>query len=175
MHRTTRVPRPLAWASDCPRRLGAQFAAPRSNCPRPPPLVWRPSPVTHGNSSANQTRRIGMSSKLPIVDLQNENPGLVRIDKVDKDPTTVFVTGLTRGTARLLFTDINKKVEQVLIRVDDAERRRLELIDLIRQIAPTAVVQVATAPNNTVILHHMVTDVVDTAAGDGGGLRDHRA
>src|SRR5205807_2087575 len=45
----------------------------------------------------NQTKKIGMTTKAPIVDLQNENPTVVRIDKVAGDPTTLFVNGMTIG------------------------------------------------------------------------------
>jgi pilus assembly protein CpaC len=110
----------------------------------------------------NQTRKIGMTTKAPIVDLQNENPTVVRIDKVAGDPTTVFVTGIARGVARLVFTDVNKRSEVVMVRTDDSEQRRLELLDLIRQVAPTAAVRVNIAPNNTVILTGYINDI-DTA------------
>jgi pilus assembly protein CpaC len=162
MHRTSRVPRPLAWGLLIALllSLGTLTAAAQEQLP-PPAGGVAPESRTEV-LGINQTRRIGMTTKAPIVDIQNENPTVVRIDKVDKDPTTVFVTGVSRGTARLIFTDVNKKTEQIVVRTDDSEQRRLDLLDLIRQVAPTAVVRVNVAPNNTVILTGDVTDV-DTA------------
>jgi pilus assembly protein CpaC len=169
MHRTRYVPRPRAWGLIIGLLLAAgagHAAAQPEVLPQPgggPPVAAPADPQSRTEVlGINQTRRIGMTSRAPIVGIENENPAVVRIDKVDKDPTTVFVTGTARGVARLVFTDINKRTEIVLLRVDDTEQKRLELIDLIRQVAPTAVVQVNVAPNNTVILTGVVTDV-DTA------------
>jgi pilus assembly protein CpaC len=158
MHRTTRTPRPLVWglliAMLLP--LGAAWARAQEQLPAPGVAEAQ---ARHETLGIGQTRRIGMSTKLPIADLQNENPTVVRIDKVDKDPSTVFVTGVSRGTARLIFTDVNKNREEILVHSDDSEQRRLELLNLIRMIAPTAVVQVNIAPNNTVILTGYISDI----------------
>ena len=67
------------------------------------------------------------TSKAPIAKIENENPNIVRIDKAEKDPSSVFITGLSRGTARLIFTDVNKATEAITIRTDDSEQRRLDL------------------------------------------------
>ena len=166
MHRTSRTARPLARglliAFLLP--LGALPATAQEMLPPPAangPLVAAPVDLAARTETLgiNQTRRIGMSTRAPIADLQNENPTVVRIDKVDRDPTTVFVTGIARGTSRLIFTDVNKRSETIVIRTDDSEQRRLELLELIRQIAPTSVVQANVAPNNTVILTGYITDL----------------
>jgi len=161
MHRT--IPRPLVWGlfAALVVALVPAMAAAQEKLPLPVGEFSSRSEVL----GINQTKRIGMMSKAPIVDIQNENPKVVRIDKVEKDPTTVYVTGLTFGTARLVFTDANKKVETVLIRVDDLEQRRQDLSDLIRKIAPTANLQVdatTAAGPITVILTGNISDI-DTA------------
>jgi len=103
MHRT--IPRPLVWGlfAALVVALVPAMAAAQEKLPLPVGEFSSRSEVL----GINQTKRIGMMSKAPIVDIQNENPKVVRIDKVEKDPTTVYVTGLTFGTARLVFTDAN--------------------------------------------------------------------
>ena len=173
MHRTSRasrVPRSLVWGLWMIALLlhfGARSAAAQEQLPPPGAVGGKPaepSPRTE-TLDINQTIRIGMSTKAPLADIQNENPSVIRIDKVDKDPTTVFITGISRGMTRLTLTDIAKNTERIIIRVDDIEKRRLELLDLIRKIAPTAVVQVNVAPINpatnqapTVILTGYIND-----------------
>lgn len=167
MHRTSRanrVPRPLAWGLWIALLLpfSALSAAAQEQLPPPAAIGGAPGRAAEPRTEIidiNQTRRIGMSTKAPLIDIQNENPAVVKIDKVDKDPTTVFVTGIARGRSRLIFTDINKKTEEILIRVDDSEMRRLELLELIRKVAPTAVVQVNVGPNSSVILTGYINDV----------------
>ncbi len=166
MHRTNRMPRPLAWSCFIALVLafGVLDLAAQEQLPPPGAIAGGANGGIEPQArteiiGVNQTRRIGMSTRTPIVDLQNENPTVVRIDKVDKDPTTVFVTGIGRGKSRLIFTDINKRVEQVIVRTDDTEERRLDLLDLIRRIAPTAAVQATIGPNNTVILTGYVNNV----------------
>src|SRR5947209_19512839 len=117
MHRTSRanrLPRSLAWGLWMIALLspfGALSAAAQEQLP--PPGVGQAPPAEPPPRMEildfDQTRRLGMSTKAPLIDIQNENPKVVKIDKVDKDPTTVFVTGLSRGVSRLVFTDINKK------------------------------------------------------------------
>jgi pilus assembly protein CpaC len=162
MHRTIRTPRPLVWGCLVALLLAAGVLSARAQEQLPPPGVAGVAgelPAHTETIGIGQTRRIGMTTKAPIIDLQNENPAVVKIDKVDKDPSTVFVTGIGRGTSRLVFTDITKKVETIFVRVDDSEQRRLELVDLIRKIAPTAAVTVTVAPNNTVILTGFINDI----------------
>ncbi len=174
MHRTSRakrVSRPLTWGVWIVLLLPFAARPTAAQEQLPPPAAVGGAPATEPpprteTIDIGQTRRIGMATKAPLVDVQNESPTVVKIDKVDRDPTTIFVTGISRGTSRLLLTDINKKTEVVVIRVDDTEKRRLELLDIIRKVAPTAVVQVNVAPliparnqSYTVILTGYVNDV----------------
>src|SRR5438477_12720089 len=118
MHRS--IPRPLVWGLFAALAVAVvpAMAAAQEKLPLPIGEFSSRTEIL----GLNQTKRVGMMSKGPIVDIQNENPKVVRIDKVEKDPSTVYVTGLAFGTARLVLTDVNKKVETVVIRVDDLEQ-----------------------------------------------------
>jgi pilus assembly protein CpaC len=153
----------LAWGLSVALLLSFGALSVRAQEQLPPPAGAGGAPAEPPTRTEtldiNQTRKLGMTTKLPLVDIQNENPSVVKIDKVDKDPTAVFVTGIARGNSRLIFTDVNRQTETIIIRVDDSETRRLEALELIRKVAPTAVVQVNVGPNNAVILTGYINDV----------------
>src|ERR1043166_2182320 len=161
MHRTTH--RPLAWGFLIAALLlgiaPTSWAQPEK---LPPPVEPKSRSEILG---LNQTKRIGMTSKAKIDSVQNENPKVLKVDVDPDDPTKRYVTGLTFGTARLVFTDVNKGFEVVVVRVDDLEQRRQDLADMIRRIAPTANLQIdatSAAGPITVVITGTISDI-DTA------------
>jgi pilus assembly protein CpaC len=162
MHRTNRAPRFLAWALLIAVLLSATAPIARAQEKLPPPigvdgdLLARIEVIGIG-----QTRKIQMTTKAPLKAYEIDFPTLVRFDKVEKDLASVFITGLVPGRAVVTLTDVNNKVERVIVVVDDAEQRKAELRDVISKIAPTAVVTITVA-QKTVILTGTVTDI-DTA------------
>jgi pilus assembly protein CpaC len=161
MHRTSRAPRFLAWALFIAVSLSA--AAPIAGAQEKllPPNVDGDVLGRIEVVGVSQTRKIQMTTKAPLKAYEIDFPNLVRFDKVDKDLTSVFITGLMPGRAVVTLTDVTNKVERVVVVVDDSEQRKAELQDVIRKIAPTAVVQITVA-QKSVILTGVVTDV-DTA------------
>ncbi len=67
-----------------------------------PPAKPRTFTVTVG-----QTVRLQMSTKRPIKSVFNDHEKVVHVQAVLDDPTTVLVTGLMPGRARLTMTDID--------------------------------------------------------------------
>jgi len=61
--------------------------------------------------TVGQTVRLQMSSKKPIAKVFNDKPGIVRVSPVDDDPTTIQVTGLAPGIARISLIDKDGREE----------------------------------------------------------------
>lgn len=159
MHHTNRVPRFLARALLIAVLVSFGATSASAQEKLPPPGVEdsaRTEIVGIG-----QTRVIQMTTKAPLKLAISDSPGVVGTEAMKNDPTSVLITGKAQGRAVVTLTDVNNKVERVLVVIDDAEQRRAELQDLIRKIAPTANVQVNVA-KNTVILTGNISDV-DTA------------
>jgi pilus assembly protein CpaC len=158
MHRTNRVPRFLAWALLIAVLLPAAAPSARAQEKLPPPGFDPDATSRLETIGIAQTRKLQMTTKAALKAYEIDFPNVARFDKVDKDLTSVYVTGLAAGRAVITLTDVNNKTERVIIIVDDTEQRKAELLDLIRKIAPTAVVQVTVA-KNSVILTGVVTDI----------------
>jgi hypothetical protein len=62
--------------------------------------------------TVGQTVRLQMSTKRPITRVFNDRDDIVRVRPVPDDPTTVLVTGLAVGKARLILIDDNGREEQ---------------------------------------------------------------
>jgi hypothetical protein len=93
----------LAFLLAAPIALGAEkeLVGPPAP-PKPKPLVI----------SVGSTIRLQMSTKRPIKTVFNERADLLRVTAVPGDPTTVMVTGLAPGYARITLIDIDGKEEE---------------------------------------------------------------
>jgi hypothetical protein len=61
--------------------------------------------------SVGSTVRVQMTTKRPIQTVFNESEHVLRVSPMRDDPTTVLVTGLMPGTARIYLTDTDGKTE----------------------------------------------------------------
>jgi hypothetical protein len=61
--------------------------------------------------TVGQTVRLQMSSKRPIKTVFNDNETVLRVAPVPDDPTTVLLTGLAPGRARVTLIDIDGREE----------------------------------------------------------------
>jgi hypothetical protein len=61
--------------------------------------------------AVGQTVRLQMSTKRPIKTVVNDHELVIRVQPVPDDPTSIAITGLMPGRARLTLTDIDGKVE----------------------------------------------------------------
>src|SRR5581483_9778421 len=183
MHRTTPVPRHLCWGLLLSLLL--PLAAPRGATAQPEPL---PPPAAPGEAGpvgvltvpVNTTKRVEMSSKEIIKEVRNENPKVVRVQSIVDDPRAVLVTGLSLGSSRLTFVDVNKKVEQLDVRVPDQsnielETRRVKLLEMIKATVPNAVVDAQVTGPTSVVLSgkapgpEKVQAILEVARGFMGG------
>jgi hypothetical protein len=88
---------------------GAAFllaAAPSLAEEKTPPPKSRSVDVAVG-----RTVLLQMTSKKPIKTVINDNAAVVRVTALPDDPTTVMLTGLAVGVARLTLIDIDGKEE----------------------------------------------------------------
>lgn len=160
MHRTSPVPRRTWWSLLLSFLLLAAAAAggtAQEPVPPPPPGADVVGQVGVLTVPINTTKRIEMSSKDIIKEVRNENPKVVRVQSIVDDPRAVLVTGLSVGTSRLTFVDVNKKVENLDIRVPDQsgaelDARRARILEIIRATVPTAVVDAVVTDVNSVVL-----------------------
>jgi pilus assembly protein CpaC len=159
MHPPIRMPRFLAWALLIAILVSIGAAAASAQEKLPPPGVEDPGRTEV--IGIGQTRVIQMSTKAPLKLAISDSPAIVGTEAMKNDPTSVLITGKTQGRAVVTLTDVNNKVERVVVVIDDAEQRKAELQEIIRKIAPTATVHINVA-KNAVILTGNVSDV-DTA------------
>lgn len=61
--------------------------------------------------AVGSTVPLQMSSKRPIRTVLNENEQVARVQSLPNDPTTVLVTGLSPGRARITLIDADGKAE----------------------------------------------------------------
>ncbi len=180
MHRTTPVPRRTWWSLLFSLLLLATTSRVASAQEPPPPGAEAAGQVSVISVPINTTKRIEMSNKEIIKEVRNENPKVVRVQSIVDDPRAVLVTGLGVGTSRLTFIDVNKKVENLDVRVPDQsgaelDARRAKLLEVIHATVPTAVVDaVVTDPNyvvltGTVPSAEAVQTILETARGLMGG------
>ncbi len=84
--------------------LGAAFGQEKTAAPNKP-LLRRLT------VSVGRTLRVQMTGKRPIKAVFNENETIVRVAPVPGDPTTLLITGLRPGIARIHLTDVDGKEE----------------------------------------------------------------
>src|SRR5262249_10709977 len=104
------------------------------------------------------TQRLQMSKKQVIVRAINQNEAVLRVGPVYGDPTTVLLTGLEPGIARVTLIDEGNREEnfEVIVQLD------VELLrNLLKRAVPTANIDVIPAANNTVILRGSVARAED--------------
>ena len=74
----------------------------------PPPAPRKAAPVV---IAIGQTITLRMTTKRPITEVYVDREGIVRVEPVANDQTTVRVTGLAAGVARIHLTDDGGKTE----------------------------------------------------------------
>ncbi|MBY0528116.1 MAG: pilus assembly protein N-terminal domain-containing protein [Gemmataceae bacterium] len=85
--------------------VGVAIADPAAAQEKPVP---QPKQLT---ISLGQTIRLQMSTKRPIKTVIVDRSDVLRVTPLDDDPTTIMVTGLAPGMARLTLTDVDGKKE----------------------------------------------------------------
>jgi hypothetical protein len=97
----------LCPADGEPRRAApAEPAVPESD--KTPAAKAAPAPVV---ISIGQTVRLQMRSKRPITSVFVDREGIVQVQPDPADQTTIRVTGLAAGVARIHLTDAGGKTE----------------------------------------------------------------
>jgi hypothetical protein len=61
--------------------------------------------------AVGQSVRVQMTSKRPIKSVFNDHENVVRVQPVPDDPTTIVLTGLAPGRARLTLKDVDGREE----------------------------------------------------------------
>jgi pilus assembly protein CpaC len=99
------------------------------------------------------THRLQMTKKQVIARAINQNETVLRVGPVYGDPTSVLLTGLEPGVARVTLIDEANKQEvfEVIVQLD------VELLrNLLKRAVPTANIDVIPGANNTVVLRGSV-------------------
>jgi pilus assembly protein CpaC len=130
--------------------------------PAPPPRPAALPPVRTATGAIivpiGVSQALPMSTRKAITAVRLNVEGIVRVSPNAIDPTSVILTGLASGTARLFLTDVDNKEESYDIIV------QLDVSYLKRQIAeavPTANVDVRPVLNRAIILTGWVADAKD--------------
>ena len=102
-----------------------------------------------------ETRPKGMSNDQQIIEVVNQAPKICKVSK-SNDVKTVLITGLSPGTARVVFKDEAGKVEPIDVLVTTAsrpmrEQRRKEFLEQVKLAVPGARVDALLSDNTTVI------------------------
>ncbi|MCI0463178.1 MAG: hypothetical protein L0Z62_40040, partial [Gemmataceae bacterium] len=127
--------------------LGCALAGTASAQEQPPP----PGAATPVVVPLNGTVSLQMSTKKLIATVDEEDKGakIVGLQILKRDPTTVLVTGLSPGIARIALTDVDKNKESFEIIVQ-TDVQYLKYI--LRRAVPAASVDVIPSANNVFIL-----------------------
>jgi pilus assembly protein CpaC len=152
MRLTNHVPRTVLWSFLLGVMLGNSAAA-----QQPPP----PPPAKAGSVLVvpiNGTQRVQMSNKGRIDKVLNPKDSVVRVSPVLGDPTSVLVTGLDSGVARITLIGEGNRQEEIEILVQfDVEYLRT----LLGRVVPTAAVNPVPGSNGAVILTGTVAHAED--------------
>jgi pilus assembly protein CpaC len=99
-----------------------------------------------------------MSTRKPITAVRLNVEGIVRVSPNAVDPTSVILTGLASGSARLFLTDVDNKEEafDIVVQLDVSYLKRL-----IADNVPTANVDVRPVLNRAIILSGWVARAED--------------
>ncbi len=152
MHRTHHTPKAVSRGLLVALVLGfAPAALTRAQEARPAPAPTLIVPI-------NATQRLQMSNKQAIKRGINRNEAVVRLAPAYGDPTTLLVTGLEPGIARVTLVDQNDREENFDIIVQlDVEY----LKSILKRAAPTANVEPLPSANNTIVLRGTVDRAED--------------
>jgi pilus assembly protein CpaC len=109
----------------------------------------------------NGTHTLQMSTKKNLKTVTNQDPNIARVSPVPEDPTKVQITGLRAGLTRIILTDVNNQQEayDVVVQTNVEHLRAI-----LRQVAPTANVQLIPASENTMVLNGTVERAEDIDA-----------
>jgi pilus assembly protein CpaC len=104
------------------------------------------------------TQRVQMTSKKKIARVLNPKDTVIQVKPINGDPTSVLVTGLDAGIARITLVDEANTSEslEIIVQLDVDYLRTL-----IVRTAPTASVQIVPSGNNTIVLTGTVTHAED--------------
>jgi pilus assembly protein CpaC len=173
MHRTSFLPRPVVWTVLFAAWLFGPFAVEPAHAqeklPPPPTAVYMPT---------NSTDALQMSKLQIVKEFKSDAPLIVRVEAVKNDPRKVLLTsGKDPGTTLIYLKDEKDVVEifQVTVETDVDLLRRI-----IRNVFPTANVQVTKAGNNIILSGTVakatdVAPIISTARSIAGGdLKDER-
>ncbi len=110
-----------------------------------------PSPVTPVIVPLNGTVSLQMSTKKLIKSVDEEDKGakIVSVQPLKRDPTTVLVTGLSPGIARIALTDVDntKEMFEIIVQTDVQYLKYI-----IRRAVPAANIDIVPSANNVFIL-----------------------
>jgi pilus assembly protein CpaC len=153
MRRTNRVPQIVLWSVLLGLACGNPLAAQQPPAqPIPPPAPAKEDRAGPGNALVvpiNGTQRLQMSNKGRIERVLNPKENIARVTPILGDPTSVLVTGLDAGAARITLIGEGGAQENIDIVVQfDVEYLRT----LLARVVPTASVQPIPGSNNQVIL-----------------------
>jgi pilus assembly protein CpaC len=162
MRRTNRVPPTVLWSVLLGVAFGNTLAAQQPPAqPIPPPAPVKEDRTAHGNAlivPINGTQRVQMAKKGRIERVLNPKENIARVSPVLGDPTSVLVTGLDAGVARITLIGEGGAQESVEIVVQfDVEYLRT----LLARVVPTASVQPIPGSNNQIILTGYVARAED--------------
>jgi pilus assembly protein CpaC len=162
MRRTNRVPQMVLWSILLGVAFGPTVAAQQPPAqPLPPPVPVKQDRGARGNALVvpiNGTQRLQMSNKGRIERVLNPKENIARVTPVLGDPTSVLVTGLDAGAARITLIGEGGAQETVDIVVQfDVEYLRT----LLAQVVPTAAVKPIPGSNNQIILTGTVAHAED--------------
>src|SRR5262245_21364260 len=125
--------------------------------PAPPPRPAQPGPARSATGAVvvpiGISQALQMSTKKPITAVRLNVEGIVRVSPNATDPTSVILTGLASGTARLFLTDVDQKEEafDIIVQLDVSYLKRL-----IADNVPTSNVEVRPVLHRAIILRRWV-------------------
>jgi pilus assembly protein CpaC len=106
----------------------------------------------------NGTQRVQMASKKKIVRVLNPKDTVIQVKPIAGDPTSVLVTGMDAGIARITLIDEAgaRETLDIVVQLDVEYLRTL----LVRAV-PTSSVQILPGANNTIVLSGTVAHAED--------------
>ena len=154
MHRSILVPRALIICLVSAWLLSGGLA--HAQAPGVKPLVVQ----------IGTTQTIETASRLPVLEIRESNPKVARAVP-GPSPNLILITGLAPGTSSVTITDVKKNVEvfDVIVATDDRlriEAQRREFLRTVKQVFPTANIDIAPAGVNTFVLTGTLQNAEDS-------------
>jgi len=150
MHRKNLMPRRVFWTVLLGALLSGATLASHAVAQDIPPLSII-VPI-------NGTKKMQMSSKQLILNIQSQDPNIARIAPIPDDPTSALVTGLMAGVTRVTLTDKDKRTEafDVIVQLDVAFLRKV-----LQDTVPSANIVPIPVGTGAIILSGTVTKAED--------------